>query len=43
VDECGIRTGHMNVDECGIGTEAVLFPEKEYINWILVAVHAMSY
>ncbi len=26
----------MNVE---IGTEAAQFPEKEYINWIFVAVH----
>jgi hypothetical protein len=24
--------------ECGIGAEAALFPEKEYISWIFVAV-----
>jgi hypothetical protein len=27
---------HMNVE---IGTEAALFPEKEYINGIFLAVH----
>jgi hypothetical protein len=30
----------MNVE---IGAEAALFPEKEYINWIFVAVHIMVY
>jgi hypothetical protein len=29
----------MNVE---IGTEAAQFPEKEYINWIFLAVHAMQ-
>jgi hypothetical protein len=29
----------MNVE---IGTEAAQFPEKEYINWIFVAVYTMS-
>jgi hypothetical protein len=29
----------MNVE---IGTEAAQFPEKEYINGILVAVHSVS-
>jgi hypothetical protein len=27
----------MNVE---IGTEAAQFPEKKYINWIFLAVHA---
>ncbi len=30
---------HMNVE---IGAEAALFPEKEYINGIAVAVHAIE-
>ncbi len=29
---------HMNVET---GTEAAQFPEKEYINWIFVAVYCM--
>jgi hypothetical protein len=32
-------TEHMNVE---IGTEAVHFPEKEYIKGIFVAVHGIS-
>jgi hypothetical protein len=42
VDRSWEYINRLQTHECGIGTEAAQFPEKEYINGIFVAVHSLN-